>query len=292
MKRRLLLGMALVGVGFFALFGLRLGYGYLALPDEDTARRVAVSAAEPSFHAGRNNYASQKLKRSTARPATVDQKYEKVASLATTSDDFKDDTAAVRRAVGAQNGLVQFEQRGGLPGARVLHLAVGVDPPRFDALVASLRGIGDLNSVRVHKVDKTNSYKELKAKQASLVKTRAALTGLKGGGGRIDDLIRLEDRILAIEERIQELGIDLGEYDAENEFCTVKLTLSERRAAVAGRTIPLWQRSKVAFEWAVPLYLRLLGIAFVGAVLVLVCLLIAQRLRPLLTSELFGGASQ
>ena len=37
----------------------------------------------------------------------------------------------------------------------------------------------------------------------------------------------MENKILEVEESIQKLGVKLGEFDTENEFCTIKFSLSE-----------------------------------------------------------------
>lgn len=278
MKRRFVWGLvALVGA-FGLLFGLRLGYGYWTHPEGSrVADDAGAEAADFSYE--RKNYASRKLARGTAAaPLVVDQKYEKVAALRTRTKDFPADERRVFAAVADSEGLVQFEQRAGLEGRRVLHLAVGVDPARFDALTAALRTVGELRSLEVHKVDRTNEFRELKATQTALVKTRDALAGLKGpDSGRLEERVQLEERILAVDERIQQLGVQLGEFDDENEFCTVKLTLAEA-APPAVLHIPLADRARVAFEWAAPLYRDLVTTGAAGALLVLLFLLVLERL--------------
>ena len=42
-------------------------------------------------------------------------------------------------------------------------------------------------------------------------------------------MINLETRILELEQQIQSLGVNLGDFDAENEFSTVKLVLTEKK---------------------------------------------------------------
>lgn len=183
----------------------------------------------------------------------------------------------MRDLVRAHDGLVQFEQKSGLSGRRTLHLAVGVDPARFDDFVSSLREIGKLASIDIHKVDKTNDYKELQAKRRSLEKSRASLVALNEQGGKLDELMGLQERILSIEERIQALGIQLGEFDQENEFCTVKLTLIERVRVVPSQ-IPFYHRAKVALEWTIVFYFQALGALAVGALAVLLIMLVQEKL--------------
>jgi hypothetical protein len=43
----------------------------------------------------------------------------------------------------------------------------------------------------------------------------------------VDERLKVQARLTEIEEKIQDLGVSLGEFNAENEFCTVKLTLAE-----------------------------------------------------------------
>src|SRR5260370_606896 len=114
-------------------------------------------------------------------------------------------------------------------------------------MVGELRKIGELSSINIDKVDKTNEFKELKAKRASLEKTRDALVSLKNKPGRIEEFTALENRILEIEEQIQSTGVSLGDYVQENEFCTVKLSLEEKGAAAAG--ISFRHRAVVALAW-------------------------------------------
>ena len=72
--------------------------------------------------------------------------------------------------------------------------------------------------------------------------------------------------------------MSLGDYDAENEFCTINYSLAEQ-ARAAG--IPLHQRMMVALQWTVKFYaaavLSLLGVLLV----VLVLLAILDKVKVL-----------
>ena len=78
---------------------------------------------------------------------------------------------------------------------------------------------------------------------------------LKSKGGRIDEYMQLENRILEIEQQLQGLGVSLGNFDDENEFCTVKVLLSEGKVI----DISIMQRIKVALEWTIKTYLMLMS---------------------------------
>nr|GFD12335.1 hypothetical protein [Tanacetum cinerariifolium] len=100
----------------------------------------------------------------------------------------------------------------------------------------------------ITKVDKTNEYRQLNAKKVSIEKTLASLNELKSKGGQISDFVSLNDKILEIEEKLQELGVELGNFDAENEFCTVKFSLYE---GATEKSISFIHRLKVALEWTI-----------------------------------------
>src|SRR5947207_3247740 len=233
MKNRIKKGLFYVAIGFVLMFVGRLTYGYLfstkGAPIDLTGTRAALSDNLILSEGGRNikgNYASEKLKVQrgfTPEPVSVDQKYEKIASVQSRTDKFDDDEKSVRGLTTKYNALIQFEPSTGLPGSRYVNVTIGVPPDHFDPIVAELKQVGELASIHVNKTDKTNEYKELQAKRASLEKTRDALNGLKTKGGSIEEFTNLENRIHEIDEQIQDTGVKLGEYDQENEFCTVRV---------------------------------------------------------------------
>ncbi len=131
-------------------------------------------------------------------------------------------------------------------------------------------------SKEVTKVDKTNEYRQLNAKKASLEKTLLSLNELKAKGGVISDFVALHDKILEIETQLQALGVELGNFDTENEFCTVKFSLYE---GATHKGVPFIQRLKVALEWTIDYYAVLMVCLFGAALTVLFLLLILDKLN-------------
>ena len=188
------------------------------------------------------------------------QKYEKIATLTELTQDFETDRKRVGDLIAKQQGIVQFERATGLTGRRVLYLGVGVPPDHFDAFIDAVKAIGTSAQIEIIKNDKTNEYLQLRAKRATLDKARAGLEALQGGS--VDERIHVQNRLTEIEERTQELGVSLGEFDSQNELCTVKLTLIETTAAAPTS----WGRRIIdALEWASVRY-ALAGIGFLGLV--------------------------
>jgi hypothetical protein len=263
MKPKVKRALLYIAAGFVLLFGLRLGYGYLS-PSFQQSISETFEAGSGYFEFSKKNYASEKFlapAQNGQQSYSVDQKYEKVASVSSRSQAFDQDQARVRSLTDQHHALVEYEQSSGLKGNRHLELAIGIVPAEFDNAVEEIGHIGKLSSIRVDKTDRTREYRDLRAKQASLEKTRESLTSLKGRGGKIDELMNLENRLLDIEGQIQALGVSLGEFSQENDFCTIKLTLQEFTPATH---ISLLYRIGVALRWTVIYYLVLLGILLVA----------------------------
>jgi hypothetical protein len=265
-------------IGFVLLFAFRLIYGYTTTNPEDLPFQ---SQFFENFDNLKKNYSSKEYKHNndniSQAPVTVDQKYEKIADINTTSKNFEADEKEARTHIEKSNALIQYEQKSGNKGYRTLNLVIGVPPKNFDSLYNCLIKIGKVQAKQITKTDKTNEYKELNAKKASLEKIRTSLIDLKTKGGKIQEYMELENRILEIEQQLQGLGVSLGDFDAENEFCTVKFSMAEGQE----KTISFTHRLKVAFEWTVKLYLRIIAIAFFVALFAYLLLLVIEKLKIL-----------
>jgi hypothetical protein len=129
-------------------------------------------------------------------------------------------------------------------------LQIGVQPDLFDDFIDIIQNSQKVLNFNVTKKDKTNEYRELNSKIKTLQTTRTSLVELKSKGGKIQEFIDLENRILSIDEQLQQLGVMMGSFDTENEFCTVNISLHEGKV----RKISILQRVKVALEWTIKYY--------------------------------------
>ncbi len=230
----------------------------------------------------RKNYASEKqlLKNDVGQQASLaaSQKYEKTASIKSKSVQFEEGVKAINAETKKFEGVVQYEKNTGNKGSREIHLVIGINPVKFDSFYLQIQQIGDVKSKEVTKVDKTNEYRQLNAKKASLEKTLFSLNELKAKGGAISDFISLHDKVLEIETQLQELGVELGNFDTENEFCTVRFSLYE---GATEKGISFLARLKVALEWTIQYY-AILVIGLLGAAIaVLILLVIVEKLNLL-----------
>ena len=266
---------------FLLLFACRFAYSFT---NKDRSNLLDQAGTQESFFENqtvlRKNYASEKDMGPNSPPpppegdAGTSQKYEKTATLNSRTDAFNTDEADIRQTSSAFHAIIQYEQKSGNPGHRSLHLMIGVRPELFDSFYVVAQRIGYLYVNSITKVDKTTEFRELNAQKASLVKALANLTDLKNRAGSISDLVGLHDKILDIERQMQELGVELGNFSSENEFCTVRFSLYENPAA---RTISLAKRLFDAFMWTVQYYILLLiGLALALGVAWLV-LVVARK---------------
>lgn len=291
-KERFLLLFRYAGAVFLVLMALRFAYGYFSFGEAN----VTDSHPEQSFgqqnefETGKRNYASDKGKKLPKEGGTAQflsgQKYEKVGALNSKTDEFEKEEKKLRGSIQKLGAQIQLEQNSGLAGRRMLRLGIGVDPGKFDEMVSEVRKIGNITSIQITKTDKTNEYRDLNAQRLSQEKYRDSLIALKSRSGKISEMIELENRILEIEKEIQNLGVKLGDFDEENEFCTVKFTLTEKGSTASpGFFKDTARRLKVAFEWTVKYYLLGAVMLFFASLFILAVLLIAERLN--LIREIF-----
>jgi Domain of unknown function (DUF4349) len=259
-KRRFYKAARLFAALFLLMFMGRLLYGYL-LPVNGNGTDYSDNFFGNIANL-RKNYASEKFQYNSAQnqPAFAsNQKFEKTASVKTKSAAFEQDEKRVKEKAKNYNAVVQYEQNLGQKGSREIHLMIGVNPASFDSFYTALQQIGNIRATEITKIDKTNEYRQLNAKKASIEKTLQSLIELKTRAGQISDFVALNDKILETEEKLQELGVELGNFDTENEFCTVRYSLYEGQTE---KQISLLQRVRVALEWTLKYYaLLLLGLS-------------------------------
>lgn len=281
---------------FLFLFGFRLLYSYTSGGREYESGHIS-NFFESSSNL-RHNYASEKTSRkssgekttsgSTDAPAQSvpaapranvgEIKYEKKGDVRTRSKGFENDEKNVRKKLTDFHCIIQHEENTGRTGNRELHMQIGVPPEQFDSCFQFLKTIGKVQTADVTKTDQTSEFKNLEARRLSLEKTRESLIEFKRQSGRIEEFMNLQNRILEIEEELQSLGVQLGDFASENEFCTIQLSLVEGSGPAP---ISLMHRLKVTFEWSVLYFLYIsaaLGIVIVSAYVVI---LLIDKLKPI-----------
>ena len=274
---------------FFLMLLFRLIYGY-AITDI-TAGNDYSNNFFSSVENLRKNYASDnnmlKMKADVAQQASIAsaQKYEKTATVKSKTTQFEKDVDDIKKMTALFAGVIQYEENTGNKGNRQTHWLIGITPDKFDSFYVKIQSIGQVRSMEITKIDKTNEFRQLNAKKVSLEKTLASLNELKSRGGAISDYVSLHDKILEIETQLQELGIELGNFDTENEFCTVRFSLYE---GAPDKKISFMHRLKVALEWTIKYYAILIIslLALIAAVFVLLLVIDKLKLIKMVTNKL------
>ena len=263
---------------FIFLFAFRLLYGFVAMDNNNS------SDYSDNFFSSidnlRKNYASEKIAMKgdvqVSSNIASNQKFEKTASIKTKTSEFEKDEKLLKAKAKSYTAVIQYEQNLGQKGNRQIHLLIGVNPTLFDSLYNDLQKIGFIKATEITKVDKTNEYRKLNAKKTSIEKTLQSLNDLKTKGGQIADFVALNDKILEIEAKAQELGVELGNFDSENEFCTVKLSMYE---GATEKNVSFMHRFKVALEWTVKYFAIIAVTILVLTLTIFVLLLIVDKLK-------------
>lgn len=279
------------GILFVGLFVLQMAYQAM----KGSGDRPGTPG-QGVFESTRKNYASYSKKEGgkpgPAQPrgghpggamvGEIIDKYEKIARLGSRSSSFDEDRQRLSQALAAQKAVIQFESLQGLGGTRTYYLSAGVPPELFDAAVEALRQIGTPSSLSIEKTDKTSEYLALLERRASLERTRASLAALKTKGGSMDEFLKLENRLLEIEEQLRDTGLSIGQFNAENEFCTVQFTLREKEGFTVRKVGHL---AVDAFLWALALFAMLLFMGAAGAVALWAVLGLRNRFRTRLPGQ-------
>jgi hypothetical protein len=277
--------------GLLLLFVFRFVYGYTTGMSE--VREEYFSDFFANLESVKHNYASDKYRYKESRsyspssnssvataPAdreiNVEQKYEKTATIQSRSSKFEEDEKNLRNKIKHYNAIIQYEENSGKKGDRELHLLIGIPPEKFDTFYVDALTIGKIKTKEITKIDKTNEFKTLNARKASLESMRQSLMDIKRQSGRIEEYVNLQNRILEIEQELQNLGVSLGDFDEENEFCTVRFSLAESYEV----KVSMLHRIKVAFEWAVQNYLLIICIGAAAAFFAFFLLLIIDKVLP------------
>lgn len=299
MKKKIIRGLLLIVLGFVLVFAGRFGFGLIKYPpgntEVDNFSALPSGALTYSWNSGDqgsfymdgtevSNYASSSKQKSVTSKGggmqikSVDQKYEKVANMTSASKEFEKDEKKLRKTIDDFDALVQYERSAGMPGSQSLYLTIGVDPAKFDSIIPKLKAIGKLQTIQVNKKDKTNEFLNLQAKLATLEKTRNSYIEMKSRSGTIRELIDLEANILSIEEQIQGLGVNLGKFDEENEFCTVQITLNEYRVTIIPG-IAWTQRMSVAFDFSVKFFGSLMMFLLISSFSIWLIIKIVEKMK-------------
>jgi len=294
MKKRIFKLSLWLVAGFTLLFAFRMAYSYSEKDvydgddggfdyfDGSTITRKNYASDSYKFRktesAPQNDVvAEMNLTPAKSQEISVSQKYEKTATISAKSENFEQDEKSVKKQIKSYNAIIQYEENRGNKGNRQISLMIGVKPEKFDSFYVVMKRIAHTKNAEITKADKTNEYRALNAQKISLDKTRQSLLELKKQSGKIDEFVDLENRILEIEGQLQDLGVSLGDFDEENEFCTIKFSMYEGKVVKQS----FIHRAKVSFEWTLTYYTWLVVLLLIISFTSFIVLLVIEKLKIL-----------
>lgn len=273
--------------GFVLMFLLRLAYllfisnvTYSESNLMNEASNLRYSGASEMKFASVNNYATFDYSLIPNSQALIQQKYEKVATLSTKSNEFEKEQKEIDKVIKQNKALVQFNQLSGLKGNRLLEMTLGVPPENFDMSVEMLQKIGKTLSFNISKSDKTNDFKDIQVKLKLLQDTKKEFVALKSKARNVSESIDVQNKISQIDTQIQQLGLNLNEYSSNVSLCTVKFSLQENEKIVVQRSISateLFAKIFDSLQWAALYYAFILFILLAAFLLALISLKIIER---------------
>ena len=275
---------------FFITFSCRLVYEiYFASNDVVVTYTNYESGYSLDSKSKVNNVATDRISQKdfSGKEIILDQKYEKTANMESKTSDFEKDNNKLRNIITENKAVIQIENLSGLSGMRKLNITIGVSPDNFDKMVEEIKTIGLIGSFAVNKIDKTDAFKALMAEVETLKKTKESYLIIKEKGGDISDLLRIEDKILEVEKKLQDLGVNLGVYSTENSFCTVNLKLNEISKKQISMLFVLGA-IKDSFLWTIAAFITsifTLAVMFGFAALAIELYFLIKRHRPVLANS-------
>ena len=188
--------------------------------------------------------------------------YEKNAQLAAHTKEFAEDEALIHAALTALKARILHEKKSGIGPDRLLVLAVGVAPEKFDTLLEKLRAIGNLESITVNQHDRTSEFRRLHEKRQELKKHLEAILKLRDRKNpTLDDELKLEQKISDLEKELLSLGGKLGDLVGRESYYHIYLTLQEHQPeSRLDRQFALPMRLLLAVGWALPWWFTVMGL--------------------------------
>ena len=118
--------------------------------------------------------------------------------------------------------------RGGREETRAAALEVRVPSAQFDALVASLGGLGKVESVTATAQDVGDEYVDLAARSANAHRLEARLIEmLAARTGKLSDLLTMEQELARVREQIERYEGRLKHLDRSSALSTLVISLHE-----------------------------------------------------------------
>ncbi|MEO0341349.1 MAG: DUF4349 domain-containing protein, partial [Bacteroidota bacterium] len=166
---------------FFLMFFGRLAYSYLNKNAQGETFLEHTLNTFSDVSSGLRNIASYQYQKKGGSPSAVqetnlDQKYEKTANVSCKTNQFEEEEISITTFIEKSDAIIQLQRKSGVDQNRRLFLQIGVPPEKFNDFIQYIEDTYQVTSLNVSVKDKTNEYRELNSRLATLKNTRASLS--------------------------------------------------------------------------------------------------------------------
>ena len=231
--------LAILFLGFVALVAARFVYSFrippekLGGPRRSFVREIGEMSSNASYRSSSMSNLAQLYKGKgsiwDAGIVNLLEVFEKTAKMQSTTGAFDSDKEQAFTLARKHKATVKYEKASGLTPHRSLTVVFGVSADAFDDLLEELSKVGKLGAITVMKVERTQDVRSMFLKKQSLEKYVEALLKLRKVKGNVDEFIKLEEKILAIQREARSVALQLGDFTQEKSFCDISFSLSETK---------------------------------------------------------------
>lgn len=208
------------------------------LADRDSASATGAVYTQEEFGGGMLDAAapmgdmnlarSAMPKEAAPQDANQAEKIIRTVRMELTTRQFDQDQAQIQKAAEAAGGRVQDSRMyNNLQNLRSLYLTLRVPSARLDEVVASLKGVGRVQSFTESAQDITEQYADtamrLKTQQAKMDRLQELLTKAES----MEDIIAIENSISDTQYELDRLTGSLRGMDSKVDYATLDITLNE-----------------------------------------------------------------
>src|SRR3989338_8619897 len=196
---------------------------------------------------------------------------------------FQDTQARMKAIMSASNSILLSENVDAQDVGRKSYLygyyTFKVETPKYDAIVAQLKEVGEIRSFNENRQDITESYTniqvELEAERARLARYREMLAQAM----EVADKIELSDRIFNQERTVKYLEDALRNQDQQVTYSTISVQLSEKRSEYADVAVLKFSELIASLVSSFNNLLQLLFVALPYALVLTVLWLVVREVR-------------
>lgn len=167
-----------------------------------------------------------------------DRRLQKTASvsLETEKEKYDDAKKALEQTPAKYTGYYtdQNERREtyGEKEYRVFSMTLKVPVDQFDTVVADVKTIAQLQSMSMNVYDMTTQYQDTKVYLENYKKERAKLEQLYDRAEKIEDVIRVQDRLTQVQVQIDSYEAQLRNLERTTDYASIYVSLSEKKEII------------------------------------------------------------